>query len=641
MNFAFSHVRKRFFIYIKPSIKNFNFEFLISIIPMKILTSFLFILILFTNNAFPQTTIKADSLYNLFLQSDKNTRVDKIGDLLKVLNDLDTNYVKATIAKLLQQISVYSDKKSYIYALLYDDQFGTYEKKMKECREAYKLAQKLNDHNLLGVVEENIGVRFKEYEQYDSSMTYTLRAKKLFEEVNNKNQLVSVIHTIGDLHFYAELYDEAEDFYKRVLQLKGDPIAWHDWRNVVITNDFGEIEMHRNNYGKAISYFNNSIGYVFERGKNLTKYDRTQLSYTYYLLSQACLLKKDYTQANIYCQKSLAIAIANQIYDYQILLYITEADLLYNKSQNHASLVYLKKAEKLLEEHPSIEAQIYLYEVESKTYLALADYKNASHYQAKLIVAKDMNNNRLSETKFMNIYAKNNYNRLNRELDTIQRENAFLIVFISVVSLFFVVVSFMFFKIRRSNLRLVGKSLELIKAEKHEKLQHMPADLAIMSVSELSEETILEHEDSSLSENLRDEIMREEEQSEHGSRTLSKEQLQTLANSLNSLVIEQKLFLNQDISLQQLSALLRTNRSYLSRAINVEYECNFHTYINNLRIKEAISLISEGDHKLLTLEAIAGQVGFNNRTSFALAFKKYTGVSPSFFIKNLSAVKME
>ncbi|MEW5842599.1 MAG: AraC family transcriptional regulator [Bacteroidota bacterium] len=588
-----------------------------------------------------QTKTKVDSLYNLFSKSDRDKRSNILGDLLGEMNKVDTACAQSITEKLLKQTSNESDKNLYIQALLYDSRFGSFEKKIGRLNEAYKLAQLQNNVKLIGVAEENKGLLFKNYAIYDSAMTYTLKAKQIFEQLDEKYWLVSVLHTIADLHYFAELYDEAKVLYEKVLKLKGDPTAWNAWRKVVITNDLGSIEMHKKNYAGAISDFNNSVNYIFSRTGSLSQFDNTQLGYTYFLLARAYLLENTFAKADSYCSKSLKIAIRNKDYENQILLFVTKADILCNGSEYDSSMVFLKKAESLLEKYPDLETRIYLYEVYSKTFLGLKDYRMASSYQQKLIKAKDLNDKRLSETKFMNIYAENNYEKFNTEIKTFQMENTLLIIIVSFATIFFAVISFLFFKIRKSNLRLVGKSLELAKVERHEKTQHFSSDPVSITANKLDAEASLSLEQEPVLEKTSGEIREGEEQLESGFKTLSGEQLEALADKLNALVMNNKLFLKQDISMQQLSKLLDTNRSYLSRAINVEYGCNFHTYINNLRIKEAIRLITEGDHKLLTLEAIANEVGFNNRTSFMLAFKKYTGVSPSFFIKNLTAAKLD
>jgi len=41
----------------------------------------------------------------------------------------------------------------------------------------------------------------------------------------------------------------------------------------------------------------------------------------------------------------------------------------------------------------------------------------------------------------------------------------------------------------------------------------------------------------------------------------------------------------------------------------------------------------------LTLETIAEKAGFNNRVTFLTAFKKFTGTTPSQYIKNIQLQK--
>ena len=66
----------------------------------------------------------------------------------------------------------------------------------------------------------------------------------------------------------------------------------------------------------------------------------------------------------------------------------------------------------------------------------------------------------------------------------------------------------------------------------------------------------------------------------------------------------------------------------------IYFKINFNSYINDLRIKEAVRLITNQEHLLYTVDGLAEKSGFGNRVSFTSAFKKHTGVSPSVFIKN-------
>ena len=68
----------------------------------------------------------------------------------------------------------------------------------------------------------------------------------------------------------------------------------------------------------------------------------------------------------------------------------------------------------------------------------------------------------------------------------------------------------------------------------------------------------------------------------------------------------------------------------------MKFNKNFNQFINDYRIREACQLFERGIHHEKTIEGIALTVGFNNRATFISAFKNYTGVTPSFYIKSLN-----
>lgn len=94
---------------------------------------------------------------------------------------------------------------------------------------------------------------------------------------------------------------------------------------------------------------------------------------------------------------------------------------------------------------------------------------------------------------------------------------------------------------------------------------------------------------------------------------------------------EEKPYLYNQISQEDVSAQLGTNRTYLSNAIKDILNKNFNTLINEFRIKAARQIILDNKYEHLSLEAIARMVGYNSRTSFISNFKKFTGLTPSFF----------
>ena len=115
---------------------------------------------------------------------------------------------------------------------------------------------------------------------------------------------------------------------------------------------------------------------------------------------------------------------------------------------------------------------------------------------------------------------------------------------------------------------------------------------------------------------------------------LSDSQKYNLIFAVMDLFDSGKTYLQPDITLDLLAEKLNVSRNYLSQVINEKFHQNFSDFINELRIKEARKLLMDKKNSNLTIQAIANSVGFNSMSSFISAFKKYTGVKPSVFLKS-------
>ncbi len=102
---------------------------------------------------------------------------------------------------------------------------------------------------------------------------------------------------------------------------------------------------------------------------------------------------------------------------------------------------------------------------------------------------------------------------------------------------------------------------------------------------------------------------------------------------INHYVIEQKNYLNPELSLGTLEDHFQINRKYISSAINKITGKNFNTYLNELRIQEAIDMLSSVRYDSYSIDAISGEAGFNSRRPFYEYFKKITNLTPSEFRK--------
>lgn len=111
--------------------------------------------------------------------------------------------------------------------------------------------------------------------------------------------------------------------------------------------------------------------------------------------------------------------------------------------------------------------------------------------------------------------------------------------------------------------------------------------------------------------------------------TLTHEQKYTILNKLDSLIKEDKFYLNSSNSLSGLASKLQTTTHHLSQVINENKGMSFQEMIGKLRINEARKILKDPTQQDLKIENIATIVGYNSKSAFNTAFKKLTGVTPT------------
>ncbi|MDN5292358.1 MAG: hypothetical protein PWQ06_2597 [Anaerophaga sp.] len=101
---------------------------------------------------------------------------------------------------------------------------------------------------------------------------------------------------------------------------------------------------------------------------------------------------------------------------------------------------------------------------------------------------------------------------------------------------------------------------------------------------------------------------------------------ETLYSKLLNSLVNDKLYLNPDLTLSELSRTIGTNRTYASKAINAIYKGNFSSFVNAYRVEVAKTLLKENPD--LKMKTIAEQSGFGSVLTFERNFAKYTGTLP-------------
>lgn len=104
------------------------------------------------------------------------------------------------------------------------------------------------------------------------------------------------------------------------------------------------------------------------------------------------------------------------------------------------------------------------------------------------------------------------------------------------------------------------------------------------------------------------------------------ERIKSIYDNFLYILEEKKVYLNPQINLTKLSQLLYTNTSYLSKVINIYFQCNLKTLLNQYRINYAKELLKKGT---CNIQSLPKQCGFISRSTFYAAFTKFEHITPT------------
>jgi len=112
--------------------------------------------------------------------------------------------------------------------------------------------------------------------------------------------------------------------------------------------------------------------------------------------------------------------------------------------------------------------------------------------------------------------------------------------------------------------------------------------------------------------------------------TLDEKHAQEFARIQDYLLQEHR-FLDPLLSLNTLAGEVSVSPGHLSRLINTHGNRSFTDFINALRVEQAKEILLDPEFGNYTIAAIGLECGFNSKSTFYSAFKKFTSQSPSAF----------
>lgn len=117
--------------------------------------------------------------------------------------------------------------------------------------------------------------------------------------------------------------------------------------------------------------------------------------------------------------------------------------------------------------------------------------------------------------------------------------------------------------------------------------------------------------------------------------SLRKDEEENYANILERFMEKEKPYLNEKLTIADISGELGIPRHYLTQIINESFNKNFYMYINEYRVKMAEQMMTDSSYRDYTFLRIAYESGFNSKTSFNRIFKRISGYTPTEYRKRI------
>ncbi len=472
------------------------------------------------------------------------------------------------------------------------------------------------DSEKIAVTQLLLAFAYSKIESYDTAIYYNLKALDFLEKHND------TIYTIFALNNLSAIYgtirdDEAVKNYaqkslKLSKKIKDTIFILHSYTN--LANIYLDSSLN-----KAIQYYNKAMDLSEKIG------NKEGLINIYINLGVGYFYHDDYLNARKYFSEALSLTNDEKVKMYSALLYAylaaTEYELKrYNAAYNNAitsvnlfkdkninsvgeiSGVYNTLCKTCIKLNKNDEA-IKFFELYSESIDEKNEKKEAEQIAKLKILYKT--NQLLSENKLL----KTENNLKEAKLSASRQRFFLVLVIISLLMFILFYTLYQYIKLNKSYQKIVKENIKTLKLEE----ENLKLKQAIINNTQ-------ENRDA-------DNIMPN-----------SKNADETLFNQIVSYLEDKKPYKDPDFNLNTLAKELNTNRTYISKTINTFSNKSFVEFINEYRVLEAKKLLYTKIDQL-TVEAIGYEAGFKSKSTFYRVFKSLTGVTPSFFAKNISLEK--
>ncbi len=109
---------------------------------------------------------------------------------------------------------------------------------------------------------------------------------------------------------------------------------------------------------------------------------------------------------------------------------------------------------------------------------------------------------------------------------------------------------------------------------------------------------------------------------------LNEETKDRLRDEILRLIVTERKYRDSTYNSKKLAEDLNTNSRYISAVCATRFHKNYSELINDYRVNDAMSLLTDRRYAKMSVEDISEMAGFSTRQSFYANFYKRTGITP-------------
>lgn len=564
--------------------------------------------------SFGQTT--ADSYNNLWevIQNDTVSNENKV-------QYLDIYYQKARKEKNLLEQYRALEKKSFMVpfadatALLH---------------QMHPLVQKIANDSIKGRFLNLSTVFYNKHRDFKNALYYAIESEAFNEEINNRYNLNAVRIDIGNIYYYTRHYTKAVTYFTQAKNYYKNKKDYNHLRGYIsslysLNRTYWQLQ--------DIDKLNATI-LESEQAIKLLKPTHKQLETAYlkYTKGGLAFLQKDYATAQNFFTKALPVIQQNGDFTNEHVIYLYLGKILWEQNQKSEAMTYFTKIDLLFKEKHFLNYEL------REAYDYLITYYNETNQPQLQINATNslMALNQQFEKEQQSITSI-----LHQDLESKKLESQWekLVskyhLWISVVGVILVLIAaYLFWKNKRAQTHKSVPSHQKNVIDQSETTDTETIDISANNLVE--DENLIIDKNGTVTHTIANTEIATQTLETHQPKeptTVLSATDQRLLDGLNSF--EQEKGYLASLTLDDLAEKLNTSRSTLSAFLN-EHKKGFSTYINSLRIQQAVSdLKTDKALRKKTINELAVIYGDLHPKTFASLFKVITGETPKKFIENL------